>query len=35
MWFKPLPKLMRQPEAKHPDQRIVIAKAGSALWLLT
>ena len=31
MWLKPLPKPMRQPEAKHPDQRHVIAKAGSAL----
>ena len=28
---KPLPKPMKQPEAKHPDQRTVIAKAGSAL----
>jgi len=31
MWLKPLPKPMQQPEAKHPDQRLVIAKAGSAL----
>ncbi|HKC86717.1 MAG TPA: phytanoyl-CoA dioxygenase family protein, partial [Blastocatellia bacterium] len=31
IWLKPLPKSMRQPEAKHPDQRLVIAKAGSAL----
>jgi ectoine hydroxylase-related dioxygenase (phytanoyl-CoA dioxygenase family) len=30
-WLKPLPKPMQQPEAKHPDQRLVIAKAGSAL----
>lgn len=31
LWLKPLPKPMKQPEAKHPDQRLVIAKAGSAL----
>jgi ectoine hydroxylase-related dioxygenase (phytanoyl-CoA dioxygenase family) len=31
LWLKPLPKPMKQPEAKHPNQRIVIAKAGSAL----
>ncbi len=31
MWLKPLPKPMKQPEAKHPDQKLVIAKAGSAL----
>ena len=30
-WLKPLPKPMQQPEAKHPDQRFIIAKAGSAL----
>ena len=33
LWLKPLPKPMRQPEAKHPDQKIVIAKSGSALVL--
>jgi ectoine hydroxylase-related dioxygenase (phytanoyl-CoA dioxygenase family) len=31
MWLKPLPKPMKQPEAKHPDQRFIVAKAGSAL----
>jgi len=31
MWIKPLPKPLQQPEAKHPDQRLIIAKAGSAL----
>jgi ectoine hydroxylase-related dioxygenase (phytanoyl-CoA dioxygenase family) len=31
LWLKPLPKPMKQPDAKHPDQRTVIAKAGSAL----
>jgi ectoine hydroxylase-related dioxygenase (phytanoyl-CoA dioxygenase family) len=31
LWLKPLPKPMKQPDAKHPDQRLVIAKAGSAL----
>ena len=31
MWLKPLPKPMKQPEAKHPDQKLVIARAGSAL----
>jgi ectoine hydroxylase-related dioxygenase (phytanoyl-CoA dioxygenase family) len=30
-WVKPLPKPLQQPEAKHPDQRFVTAKAGSAL----
>ena len=29
--LNPLPKPMRQPESQHPDQRLVIAKAGSAL----
>jgi ectoine hydroxylase-related dioxygenase (phytanoyl-CoA dioxygenase family) len=29
--FKPLPKALQQPDAKHPDQRIIIARAGSAL----
>jgi len=27
----PLPKPMRQPESRHPDQQIIVAKAGSAL----
>jgi ectoine hydroxylase-related dioxygenase (phytanoyl-CoA dioxygenase family) len=31
LWLKPLPKPMQQPDAKHPDQRFIIAKAGSAL----
>jgi ectoine hydroxylase-related dioxygenase (phytanoyl-CoA dioxygenase family) len=31
LWLKPLPKPMQQPHAKHPDQRFIIAKAGSAL----
>src|SRR5882672_6824764 len=31
LWLKTLPKPLQQPEAKHPDQRFVIAKAGSAL----
>jgi ectoine hydroxylase-related dioxygenase (phytanoyl-CoA dioxygenase family) len=31
LWLKPLPKPMQQPNAKHPDQRFIIAKAGSAL----
>ena len=31
MWIQPLPKPMKQPDAKHPDQRVIIAKAGSAL----
>jgi len=31
LWLKPLPKSLQQPEAKHPDQRFIIAKAGSAL----
>jgi ectoine hydroxylase-related dioxygenase (phytanoyl-CoA dioxygenase family) len=31
LWFKPLPKHLRQPVAKHPDQRFINAKAGSAL----
>jgi ectoine hydroxylase-related dioxygenase (phytanoyl-CoA dioxygenase family) len=31
LWLKPLPKALRQPEAKHPEERPVIAKAGSAL----
>jgi len=31
LWLKPLPKSLSQPEAKHPDQRFIIAKAGSAL----
>lgn len=29
--LKPLPKAMRQPESKHPDQKIITARAGSAL----
>jgi ectoine hydroxylase-related dioxygenase (phytanoyl-CoA dioxygenase family) len=29
--IKPLPKPMRQPESDHPDQTLIIAKAGSAL----
>lgn len=29
--LKPLPKPMRQPESNHPDQTLIIAKAGSAL----
>lgn len=29
--LKPLPKPLQQPEAKHPDQKFIIAKAGSAL----
>lgn len=29
--LKLLPKPLRQPEAKHPDQKLIIAKAGSAL----
>jgi ectoine hydroxylase-related dioxygenase (phytanoyl-CoA dioxygenase family) len=29
--LKPLPKALQQPDAKHPGQRIVIARAGSAL----
>jgi len=32
LWLKPLPKPMQQPGAKHPDQRFIIAKAGSALF---
>jgi ectoine hydroxylase-related dioxygenase (phytanoyl-CoA dioxygenase family) len=31
MWLKPLPKPMQQPDSKHPDQKFIIAKAGSAL----
>jgi ectoine hydroxylase-related dioxygenase (phytanoyl-CoA dioxygenase family) len=31
LWLKPLPKSLQQPEAKHPDQRHIIARAGSAL----
>jgi ectoine hydroxylase-related dioxygenase (phytanoyl-CoA dioxygenase family) len=31
LWLKPLPKPLQQPEAKHPDQKSIIAKAGSAL----
>jgi ectoine hydroxylase-related dioxygenase (phytanoyl-CoA dioxygenase family) len=31
LWLKPLPKALQQPEAKHPEERFVIAKAGSAL----
>jgi ectoine hydroxylase-related dioxygenase (phytanoyl-CoA dioxygenase family) len=31
LWLKPLPKPLRQPEAKHPDQKFIIASAGSAL----
>jgi ectoine hydroxylase-related dioxygenase (phytanoyl-CoA dioxygenase family) len=31
LWLQPLPKPLRQPEAKHPDQKIVVAKSGSAL----
>jgi len=29
--LKPLPKPMQQPESNHPDQTLIIAKAGSAL----
>jgi len=31
LWLKPLPKPLQQPDAKHPDQLQIIAKAGSAL----
>jgi len=31
LWLKPLPKPLQQPEAKHPEERFIIAKAGSAL----
>jgi ectoine hydroxylase-related dioxygenase (phytanoyl-CoA dioxygenase family) len=31
LWVKPLPKPQQQPEAKHPEQRFITAKAGSAL----
>jgi ectoine hydroxylase-related dioxygenase (phytanoyl-CoA dioxygenase family) len=31
LWLKPMPKPMQQPDAKHPDQKFMIAKAGSAL----
>jgi len=29
--LEPLPKAMRQPESRHPDQKIVVAPAGSVL----
>jgi len=28
---RPLPKPMQQPEARHPDQKLIVARAGSAL----
>ncbi|MBO0858041.1 MAG: phytanoyl-CoA dioxygenase family protein [Chloracidobacterium sp.] len=31
LWLNPLPKSLQQPESKHPEERFVIAKAGSAL----
>jgi ectoine hydroxylase-related dioxygenase (phytanoyl-CoA dioxygenase family) len=31
LWLKPLPKPLQQPEAKHPEERVVVAQAGSAL----
>lgn len=31
LWLKALPKPMQQPESRHPDEKIVIARAGSAL----
>ena len=29
--FRPLPKPMQAPESRHPDQKVIIAKAGSVL----
>lgn len=31
LWKRPLPKSMQQPNTNHPEQQIVIAKAGSVL----
>jgi hypothetical protein len=31
LWLKPLLKPLRQPAAKHPDQKFIIGKAGFTL----